>query len=261
MKNTVIGAARFKEGIAIVAGGSGGLGAKICSVLADMGSDVAFTYHHGKHKAMEVQADIEARGRRAHSASVDLQDSTAVNAFIVEAAEKFGRVHTAIYAAGPFIDLKPLRDIDPSLFQRTVSTDLFGCYNFLHGALPWLIEAQGVAVALTTPVVDRFAPTDLLSGAPKAAVAQIIRAIARENGPDGVRANCVGVGLTGDGMVQQLLAANTLTPEHSALFVDALPIRRMGTADDIANAVAFLASDLASYITGQTLMVDGGFSV
>ena len=252
---------RLAGGVAIVAGGSGGIGAAVCRRLAETGANVALTYHRNRDKAQEVRRSVEAVGRHASVAQVDLADAKAVQQFVAETAVAFGGVHTVVYAAGPYIDMRHVSRLDPDLFRRTLGADVFGCYNLLHAALPTLRNTRGAIVAATTPAMRRALPRDVLSAAPKAAIESVIRNIAIEEGRHGVRANCVGVGLLSDGMYHQLRATGDFDERFMAQATASLPLRRIGTAQDIAEAVAFLVSDRAAFITGQTLMVDGGFSL
>jgi NAD(P)-dependent dehydrogenase (short-subunit alcohol dehydrogenase family) len=254
-------AERFASGVALVAGGSGGIGAAICRTLAEAGSDVALTYHSNKARAEAVAAEVRALGRKAEIHAVDLNDDAAVAAFVDGAAASFGGVHTAIYAAGPYINMRHIARLEPKLFRDTVATDLFGCYHLLHAALPHLRKSRGVAVALATPAIRRYAVKDVLSAAPKAAVEAVVKGIAAEEGRFGVRANCVGVGVISDGMYHQLLATGDFDERFIETTKAVVALKQLGTAQNIADAVAFLASDRASYITGQTLMVDGGYAI
>ncbi|MDR3498802.1 MAG: SDR family oxidoreductase [Parvibaculum sp.] len=254
-------AERFASGVALVAGGSGGIGAAICRTLAEAGSDVALTYHSNKARAEAVAAEVRALGRKAEIHAVDLNDDVAVAAFVDGAAASFGGVHTAIYAAGPYINMRHIARLEPKLFRDTVATDLFGCYHLLHAALPHLRKSRGVAVALATPAIRRYAVKDVLSAAPKAAVEAVVKGIAAEEGRFGVRANCVGVGVISDGMYHQLLATGDFDERFIETTKAVVALKQLGTAQNIADAVAFLASDRASYITGQTLMVDGGYAI
>ncbi|HEX2885458.1 SDR family NAD(P)-dependent oxidoreductase [Vineibacter terrae] len=248
-------------GVAIVAGGSGGIGAAVCRRLAEAGADIALTYHRNRDKALDAQRSVEAAGRRASITPVDLADAGAVQRFVTDTAAAFGAVHTVVYAAGPYIDMRHVSRLDPDLFRRTLGTDVFGCYNLVHAALPALRQTRGAIVAAATPAMRRALPRDVLSAAPKAAIEAVIRNTAVEEGRHGVRANCVGVGLLSDGMYHQLRATGDFDESFMAQATASLPLRRIGTAQDIAEAVAFLASDRAAFITGQTLMVDGGFSL
>lgn len=254
------GAKRYSRGAALVSGGSGGLGRASCLALARAGSDIALTYRRNRQSAEALVADIEALGRRAWMIPVDLLDAAAVAREMAGAEERAGGLHTIVSAAGPFIDMLHVSRISPDLFRATVGDDLFGFYNLVHCGLPALRRSGGGLVALVSAAIRRYAKTDILSVAPKAAVESVVRAIALEEGRHGIRANSVGVGLVADGMFHELKARGGVDEKWLAAAQANLSVQRLGTADDIADAVAFLASDRASYITGQLLCVDGGFS-
>ena len=249
---TAFAAQRYEQGAAAIAGGSGGLGRAIAQALAGAGSRIAVTWNRNRDRAEEL---VEALGGtdRAAAFQVDLRDAEAVAAFHESVRTTFGGVHTAVYAAGPYIDMRYIGSLEPALFERTVGTDVFGAYNFLHHALPGLRRTRGVAI--------RYAKKDVLSSAPKAALESVVKGIAAEEGRNGVRANMVGVGLIDDGMFHELVARGDFDQRFIESTKHAVALGRMGKATEIAGTVAFLASDAASYITGQTLRVDCGYAL
>lgn len=254
------GAARYADGAAFVSGGSGGLGRACCLALARSGADVAFTYLSNEAGAASLHAEIEALGRRSLRLALDLEEPEACVDAVARTEEAFGGVHTLVSAAGPFIDMLHVSRIEPRLFQKTVSADLFGFHNLVHAGLPALRRSRGVLVALVSAAIRRYAKTDILSVAPKAAVESLVRAVALEEGRFGIRANSVGVGLVSDGMFHALKERGGVDEKWLAAARANLSVPRLGTAEDIASAVAFLSSDSAAYVTGQLLCVDGGFS-
>ena len=145
--------------------------------------------------------------------------------------------------------------------QEQLDADASGFFAVASPALPHLRQTEGSIVAVTTAATRRYPVRDGLSSIPKAAVEAAIRGIAAEEGRFGVRANTVGPGMLVDGMAERLMASGDL--DESAL--DAargnIAMRRFGSAADIAEAVCFLASQRAKFITGQHLDVDGGFTV
>jgi 3-oxoacyl-[acyl-carrier protein] reductase len=259
--STVSGQPAPSQRTAIIAGGSGGIGAAIGRTLARSGADVTLTYYKSREKAEGVAREIADLGGRAEIAQVDLCDAAAIRTIVDQAAEHAGGLTVAVYAAGPYINMRHISRLDPQLFEETLRTDIFGCYNFLHAALPHLRKSRGVVAALVTPAIRRYAVKDVLSAAPKAAIEALVRGIAAEEGRFGVRANCVGVGVIEDGMYHKLVETGDFDERFLQATRDVVALRRLGAAQDIANAVEFLVSDRAAYITGQTLMVDGGYAV
>lgn len=249
----------FPAGTALVAGGSGGIGAAICEHLARAGADVALSYHRNEAAARTVAETVRALGRRASMASVSLEDASAVNAW-VESANDLGPIHTVIYAAGPPIPMRYVSAVSPVEWEKAIAAEVHGFFHLAHAALPRLREAKGSIVAVTSAGLARYPAKDVLSVAPKAAVEALVRALASEEGKNGVRANSVAVGAVEAGMFLRLRGG-----ELDAAWVDAArrntALRRFGTAAEVAEAVVFLASRRASYITGQRLVVDGGYSV
>lgn len=248
-------------GGAFVAGGSGGIGRAICRQLAEAGCNVALTYRNGRERAEETAALVRSAGRKAVILQVDLRDEKAVARAVDETALDFGALHTAIYAAGPYIHMRHISRIEPALFRDTMEQDAFGCFNLIHAALPHLRSAKGSFVALATPALRRYAVKDVLSVAPKAAIEALVRGVAAEEGRFGIRANGVGVGVIEDGMYHALIETGDFDQRFLEASRQNMALRRLGTADEIAEAVVFLASARARWITGQTLMVDGGYAL
>ena len=246
---------------ALVTGGSGGIGAAICERLARDGYDVAFTYRGNDEAAARTRAVIEAAGRVARPHRLDVSDERAAAAVVAAVIADLGVLHAVVIAAGPYIDMLFTNEVTPARLRSQLDADVLGCFNVAVPALAALREHGGSVTALVTPAVDRATSRDVLSAAPKAAVEALVRHLAVEEGRFGVRANCVGVGPIEDGMYHRLVADGYFDERWLEAARKNLALRRLGSATDIANAVAFLTSDQASWITGQTLMVDGGYSV
>ena len=142
-----------------------------------------------------------------------------------------------------------------------LAEDAAGFFNVVHPALPHLRTAEGSVVAVTTAATARYPVRDGLSSAPKAAVEALVRGAGRRGGPLRRPRQRVGPGMLTDGMAARLIASGDLSEEALAITRRNIPLRRFGTATDIAEAVCFLASDRAGFISGQKLDVDGGYSV
>lgn len=251
----------FPSGVAFVAGGSGGIGSAIARSLARDGADVVLTYNRNKDKAEAAADAVRELGRSAWILSLSLDDADAVKAAVDTTAEAHGGIHTVVYATGPFVHLKFMSKVEPSQFREYLLGDTQACYNLVHPSLPHLRKSKGSIVAVTTTAAARWANQDGLSAIPKSAVNALMRGIAREEGRFGVRANMVALGIIQAGMFNQTVEAGYIDERYLAAMAHNVPLQRLGQAEEVADAAAFLASARAGYTTGQVLHVDGGFSI
>jgi NAD(P)-dependent dehydrogenase (short-subunit alcohol dehydrogenase family) len=250
-----------RTGAAVVTGGSGGIGAAICRLLAERGSDVALTYHRNADAAAAVVADVEQTGRRGRAWPLDMVDEAATGTFLADVVAEFGGIHTLVHAAGPHVPQIHLSRVEPARFREQIEAEVVAFFNLVQPALPHLRATQGCLIAVTTAATRRYPVRDGLSAGPKGAIEALVRAFAAEEGRFGIRANCVGPGMLTDGMAQRLMASGDLDDEALAITRRNIALRRFGDAIDIAEAVCFLASDRADFISGQMLDVDGGYGI
>lgn len=241
-----------KDQSVVVVGGTGGIGAAITRLLVERGADVLITYRSNVDAA---DALIEESGGKVRARRLDITDEGAVASCLSE----FGEIDALVYAAGPLVRQRHLSKVAPGELRATLIDDAVGFFTVVHAALPALREAGGAIVAVTSAAGRRYAVRDGMSVIPKASVEAIVTGIAVEEGRFGVRANCVGPGMLSDGMAQSLIKAGDLDEKALDIARANTPLRRFGTARDIAEAVVFLASDQANFITGQKLDVDGGY--
>ena len=145
-------------------------------------------------------------------------------------------------------------------FKEHVELEINGFFNTVQAVLPFIRVSKGSIVAVTTAATDRYPIRDGLSASPKAAVEMLIRGLAAEEGKYGVRANAVGPGMLSEGMAEELIARGEYSQQDLDIATRNIPLSRFGNASDIAEAVCFLASERANYISGQILNVDGGYT-
>jgi short-subunit dehydrogenase len=250
----------FGQGVAVVIGGSGGLGQAICLELARQGCHVALSYRKNAQAAQEVVAALQALGVQAHAFALQLSEREQVAAALQAVHQQFGRIHTVVFASGAEISMVHVANIDPDEWQRTMAGDLDGFFHVVKASLPLMrADGGGSFVAITSAGIVRHPPMDILSTVPKAGIEALVRGIAREEGRYQIRANSVAPGIVDGGLFLRL--KEQVKPE----FVDAMrrntALRRFGTAEEVAKVAVFLASDAAAYVTGQQLAVDGGYSV
>jgi NAD(P)-dependent dehydrogenase (short-subunit alcohol dehydrogenase family) len=222
---------------------------------------VALTYRRRAESASAVVEEVKRYGKRAQAWPLDLVDEDAARTFVEQVAEHFGGIHTLIHASGPVVPQIHLSRVQPAQLRAHLEQEVVGFFNVTQPTLPHLRAGKGSIVAVTTAATRRYPVRDGLSAGPKGAIEALVRGIAAEEGRFGVRANCVGPGMLTDGMAQQLMASGDLDEAALEVTKRNIALRRFGDAADVAEAVCFLASDRADFISGQMLDVDGGYGI
>jgi NAD(P)-dependent dehydrogenase (short-subunit alcohol dehydrogenase family) len=248
----------FQVGTAVVVGGSGGIGSAICRDLAELGSNVCLTYNTNRQAAEEVVDEVRARGTQAWAERVAAEDPDEMQGFVDGAAERFGELHSVVYASGPPLSMKYIHAIEPAEWARIVDVDVNGCFHLVWASLPHLRRrGTGSLVAVVSAAINRVPKRDILSAAPKAAIEMLMRGVAREEGSSGIRANCVGPGWIDTPLSRRVIDEGP-GEEYRRRVVNSVPLKRFGEPEDIAHAVTFLLSNRARFITGEFIAVAGG---
>jgi NAD(P)-dependent dehydrogenase (short-subunit alcohol dehydrogenase family) len=233
--------------VAIITGGGSGIGAATARRFAAEGATIA-VLDRDADGASTVATEVNG-----HAYALDVRDGDEVSEVINRVAQTLGQVDILVNNAGTG-DLRPLHTVDDKLWHRLIDVNLTGTFNATRAAIPFMLETGGGAI-VNNASVSGLAPTrnEAAYSAAKAGVIALTKSGALEYGPT-VRVNCVAPGHVRTPMT----AVWEQMPDAFAPIADAIPLGRIGEADEVAEAILFLASDRASYITGQTLVIDGG---
>ena len=248
----------FPEGSAIVIGGSGGIGSAICKTFASHGVPVVFSYHGNETAANDLKKEILDHGGVVSSKKLSINDKTQVEDFFQELQNE--RIHSIVNATGSNIRMKWINELSYEEWDDVMRTDADGFFNIIKNSLPILRKYGGSYTTLSSIGLSRWPAKDVLSVAPKAAIDALINGIAKEEGRNNIRANSIQLGIIEAGIFLRIKGK-----DYDDRYIEAAKnntaLKKLGEAQDVADAVIFLASNRAKYITGQTLYLDGGYRI
>ena len=241
--------------IALVTGGSRGIGKAIVVALAKAGARVAFVYQSNKEAAEKLASDLNSDGCDVYALQADVSKKVEADAVIENVIAKWGRLDILVNNAGLIRD-KLILAMTSEEWQQVIDTNLTSVFNFCQGAIrPMMGNRYGRIINMSSVSADFANPGQANYAASKAGIEGFSRCLATEYAKRGITVNCVAPGFIETDMTIAVVNAAGDKIKNS------IPVKRLGKPEDISNAVLFLASEESSYITGQILKVDGGLTL
>ena len=245
----------MKGKIALVTGGSRGIGRAIALKLAEAGCDVAVFYAGRKDAAEETVQQLQGLGVRAICVQCDVSDENQVAAAFKQVCDELGLPDILVNNAGIVRDGLAMR-MSAENFRAVLDTNLTGAFNMIHACLPGFLRRRSGRIINISSVSGMMGNAGQANyAASKAGLIALAKSIAQEVGSRGIRANAIAPGFIETAMTAAL--PDNVREE----WVKKIPLRRGGQVDDIANVAVFLASDMSGYVTGQVIQVDGGMNM
>ncbi|ABR33255.1 3-oxoacyl-[acyl-carrier-protein] reductase [Clostridium beijerinckii] len=242
----------LKGKCAIVTGASRGIGKAIALKLASLGANIVLNYRSNEKEALEVENEIKGMGVETLCVKGDISKSEEVDNLINSAKEKFGTIDIMVNNAGITKDALIIRMKEED-FDNVIDVNLKGVFNCLKAITPIMMKQKhGKIINLSSVVGITGNAGQVNYSASKAGVIGMTKSLAREVGSRGINVNAVAPGYIETDMTE------ALADKYKEEMKKTIPLKRLGKASDVANVVAFLASESADYVTGQVIQVDGG---
>ena len=249
---------RLADRVVLVTGGGSGIGEAICVRFAHEGGEVVVTTRDPDHLARSVERVAAVADRAPLGLRMDVTDTASVAGAVDAVVERFGRIDVLCANAGVDLPRAPaIQDVTDDEWHRVMAVNVTGTFLVTRACVPHIPDGGAV---VTIGSINSFVawPNDLPYTTSKGAVLQFTRALALDLAPRRIRANCVCPGVIDTPLTRAFIDAAPDPDQVVREYEMVSPLERMGTADEVANAAVFLASDEASFITGSALIVDGG---
>jgi NAD(P)-dependent dehydrogenase (short-subunit alcohol dehydrogenase family) len=247
----------FAGRTALVFGGTTGIGRATAIAFADAGANV-FVVGLGAADGKDVEAEVRRKGVEAMFMEADVTRESEVQAVVSRAAERFGRIHAAVNNAGIEGRYSPVHELQESEFDRIIGVNLKGIWLGLKYEIPHMLAHGGGAIVNTASSAGVTGIANVaVYTASKHGVVGLTKATALELAKSNIRVNAVAPGPVNTGLLQRMVGGHV----DLSVIADAVPMGRISEPEETAQAILWLCSDAASYITGHTLVVDGGLTV
>ncbi|MCD2346372.1 3-oxoacyl-[acyl-carrier-protein] reductase [Clostridium guangxiense] len=238
--------------VAVVTGAGRGIGRAIALKLADAGANLVLNYRSSESETEELIKEIEAKGVKAVSVKADISKFDEAEEVIKKAKSEFGKVDILVNNAGITRDGLVMRMKEQD-FDDVINVNLKGTFNCIRHVSPLMVKNKGGRIINISSVVGIVGnPGQINYCAAKAGILGMTKSLAKELGSRGITVNAVAPGFIKSDMTDEL------SDKQKESILSTIPLKKPGEAEDVANMVVFLASDMASYITGQVMQVDGG---
>ena len=241
--------------VALITGASSGIGAASAKVLADLGADVAITYHHNQAGAEKVRDEIARMGRKAIAIQADVREAEQIHATVSHVHDVLGPIDILVNNAGSLVERKKNIEMTKDLWDDVINLNLTSAMLCVKAVAPSMVERKSGTVINVVSIAahNGGGPGAGAYSAAKAGLIALTKSQAKELAPHGIRVNAISPG-TIDTPFHEVFS----TAEMLKAAVATIPLGRLGTPEDCAKVIAFLASDASSYVVGETIEVNGG---
>lgn len=245
----------LKDKVVIVTGGARGIGKACCRAFAAEGANIVFTYNSSEKEALELKTELEKTGGKAVFVKADVREFDQCKKVVEETLKEFQQIDIVVNNAGITRD-KALAMMEPSDWKDVIDTNLGGTYNICRAAIYTLFKQKsGCIINISSVSGITGLPRQTNYSSSKAGIIGLTKALAKEVAGYGVRVNCVCPGFIQTDMV------SGMKEELKDTFMKTIPLKRFGKAEEVANLCVYLASEKASYITGEIIKIDGGLAI